>query len=294
MTSSASSQTKNVSGGTRKKGSRNRARPRQEKVQTGRVSKHQNKASHRRVSTNDVPDSTENVPQDPRDGFATAEVISSSGDDAYEHTGTDDDSSEGSGSPTDMDTPTSLAVEERRKAKGKNREKITSRRLASPKNLVRTTQSTPGGRLSSSIRRSSPCDKRTPAVVRRRSTSPATRSSPPPTGNARFLSIEPPSSLGDTDTPGTSCPDTDKSRVRKNTVNGGERQLLDFARELIVDFTLFRSPFPSALDLTEIVHLAWADSQQVSGLNMEASQESLALVSRQRTKYVYKRTLNVI
>ena len=264
-------------GGERKKGG-NRARPQPERVRGGRVSKRQNKTTHRRVSLQEVQGSTENVRQNVQNRRASPESISSSEDNAYEHSGTNQDCSEGSGSPTNQDTPTRLALARRREAKGKHREKITSSRLANAKDLVRTTHNTPRSHFSSSVVRSSPCVRRTPATADFFSLSPATDSlAPPSAANPRFLSIEPLSSLGDVE---TSCIDT--PRVRKNTVTGAERQLLDRARESILDYTLFRDPFPTALEFTGFIHSAWTDSDVWHDLRIEPSTESLNNVSTAR------------
>jgi len=288
MTSSTSSRTRNLPDG--KKGSKggNRARPRPEKVRSGRVSKHQERATHRRVSIPEVQVSTNDVDQEPQRGRGDAEIISSSEDDAYEHAGTDQDCSEGSGSPTDKDTPTRLALERRREAKGKNREKITSRRMMSPRDLVRKTYYTPSKHVSSSVGRSSPCVGRTPAAIRRSPSLATSSSFPLPSAvNTRFLSIEPPSSLGD-------LPDAGTPRVRKNTVSGGERQLLDRARDLVLDYTLFQNPFPSAHDLTEFIHSAWVDSQEWHKLKIDPTAESLNNVSTGVTLFVGRRMLTGI
>lgn len=60
---------------------------------------------------------------------------------------------------------------------------------------------------------------------------------------------------------------------------GRQRLLLDHARDLIGDYTLFDLPFPSARDLTEIIHLAWKDSQAWHKYSAEPSGENLANVS---------------
>jgi len=248
-------------------------------VWSGRVSKHHGKASNRRVSSTEVRTPTDEVRQKPQRELTT-EIISSSEDDAYEHAGTDQDSSERSGSesPTDKDTPTRNALEKRRDA---NKEKIKSRRLGSAKKLV--PQNLHGGRLSSSVGRSSPTTGRTPVTVRRRSPSPATGSPLPLPSNTRFLSIEALSSQGDEDTRG---PDEDALNNRGNHAVGAERQVLAIARNLILDFTLFQSPMPSALDLTEVIHLAWADAEAWQRLSVEPSAESLQNVSKERTRIV--------
>lgn len=271
-----------ISGGERRKG-RNRARPRPEKVKGGRVSKRQNKTTHRRVSLQEIRGSTENIHQNFQNKRASSEIISSSEDDAYENAGTDQDCSEGSGSPTDQDTPTRLALARRREAKGKLREKITSRRLANAKDLVKTTHNTPSSRFSSSVARSSPCVRRIQATAESFSLSPATDPSlpPPSVANPRFLSIEPLSSLGDME---TSCGDT--PRVRKNTATGAERQLLDRARESILDYTLFRDPFPSALEFTGFIHSAWTDSEAWHDQGIEPSAHSLNNASTRLTKSI--------
>jgi hypothetical protein len=269
---------------TRSKKGGNQARPRPEKVRGGRVSKRNNKAPHRRVSLQENQSSTQEVRRNPLNKRTTPEIISSSEDDAYEHAGTDQDCSEGSGSPTDQDTPTRLALARRREAKGKHWEKITSRRLPGAKAVVVRPHNTPSSRLpSSSAIRSSPCFGRNPVATGLYSLSPATDPSlPPPSGpNRRFLSIDPLSSLGDME---SSCVDT--PRVRKNTVTGAERQLLDRARESILDYTLFRDPFPSALEFTGFIHRAWTESEASHDLRVEPSAESLNNVSIGRTKSI--------
>ena len=270
--------------GKRRKGG-NRARSRAKKVKGGRVSKQRNKSPHRRVSLQEIQNSPNNVRRNIQLKDSTPEIITSSEDDAYEHVGTDQDCSEGSGSPTDQDTPTRLALAKRRETKGKQRKKITTRRLESAKSLARTKNNTPSFRFSSSVTRSSPCAEREQANARRYSPSPATESSLPlpSTGNPRFLSIEPLSSHGDTE---TSCTGVDTPRIRKNTVTGAERQLLDLARELILDFTLFRDPFPSALEFTGFIHSAWTDSEAWHDLKIEPSAESLNNVSTCPTESV--------
>lgn len=269
--------------GTRKGG--NRARPRPEKVRGGRVSKQQNKTPHRRVSLQETQNSTNYVRRNLQNERESPEVISASEDDAYEHAGTDQDCSEGSGSPTDQDTPTRLALARRREVKGKHRKKITSRRLTSERGLARTTHNTPSSRFSSSVVHSSPCVGPTPATARRFSLSPATGSSLPlpSIGNPRFLSIEPLSSLGETE---TSCTGLDTPRNRKISVTGAERQLLDLARELILDNTLFQDPFPSALEFTGLIRSAWTGSEAWHDMRIDPSAESLTNVSTRRTNSV--------
>ena len=279
-----------VSDRKRKKGE-NRAHPRPEKVRGSRVSKW-HRTTHCRESLLEIQSLIENVRQDAQNERAGPEVMSSSEDDAYEHTGTDQDCSEGSGSPTDQDTPTRLALAKRRQAKGKHREKIISRHLASAKDLARTACNTPSSRFSSSIASSSPCGRRTTATARSFLLSPATDLSLPPPGpsatNPRFLLIEPLSCLGDVE---TSCADT--PHVRKNTVIGAERQLLDRARQLldraresILDYTLFRDPFPSALEFTGFIHSAWTDWEAWHDLRIEPSTESLNNASTRQTKSI--------
>ena len=172
-----------------------------------------------------------------------------------------------------------------REAKGKHREKISSRHLASAKDLAKTARNTPSSHFSSSIASSSPCGRRTTATARSFLLSPATDLSLPPPGpsatNPRFLSIEPLSSLGDVE---TSCADT--PRVRKNTVIRAERQLLDRARESILDYTLFRDPFPSALEFTGFIHSAWTDLEAWHDLRIEPSAESLNNASTRQTKSI--------
>ena len=188
----------------------------------------------------------ENVCQDAQNKHACPEVMSLSEDDAYEHTRTDQDCSKGLGSLTDQDTPTRLALAKRREAKGTHREKITSRHLASAKDLVRTARNTPSSHFSSSIASSLPCGRCTTATARSFLLSPATNLSLPPpkpsATNPRFLSIEPLSSLGDVE---TSCANT--PRVRKSTVIRAECQLLDRACESILDYTFSGIHSPSAL-----------------------------------------------
>ena len=118
--------------GKRRKGG-NRARPRAKKVKGGRVSKQRNKSPHRRVSLQEIQNSPNNVRRNIQLKDSNPEIVTSSEDDAYEHVGTDQHCSEGSGSPTDQDTPTRLALAKRRETKGKQREKITTRRLESAK-----------------------------------------------------------------------------------------------------------------------------------------------------------------
>jgi hypothetical protein len=265
MTNSTSSPTR--SGGK----NRNRARPRPEgQVRSGRVSKHRIASSHRRVSTSPVRDQTEKVRQEPQPEPAPAEVISSSEDDDYNNAGTDIDASEKSGSPTDKDTPTRVAI---RRSKGNNRQNITSRRLASPRNLVRKTPNNPSIHLSSSIGRSSPTAGRAPTTLTPRSRSPASTTSLPLPSDTRFTSI---GDLTSEDEPG---PDADDPRDRRNKAIGRQRRLLDHARELIADYTLFTLPFPSAQDLTELIHLAWQDTQAWFKSSIEPTGESLANVS---------------
>ena len=81
------------------------------------------RTTHRRESLQDIQSLIENVRQGAQNECASPEVMSSSEDDAYEHTGTDQDCSEGSGAPTDQDTPTRLALAKRREAKGKHKDK---------------------------------------------------------------------------------------------------------------------------------------------------------------------------
>ena len=89
-----------ISEGKWKKGG-NRARRRPEKVRRSRVSKrHAGKTTHPRESLQEIQSLIENVRQDAQNERASPEVMSSSEDDAYEHTGTDQDCSKGSGSPT--------------------------------------------------------------------------------------------------------------------------------------------------------------------------------------------------
>ena len=270
-----------VSDGKQKKGG-NQARPRPEKERGSWVSK-RHRTTHRRESLQEIQSLIANVRQDAQNERASPEVMISSEDDAHGHTGTDQDCSEGSVSPTDQDTPTRLALAKRREAKGKHREKITSRHLASAKDLARTARNTPSSHSSSSIASSLQCGRRTTATARSFSLSPATDLSLPPPGppttNPRFLSIEPLSSRGDVE---TSCADT--PCVTKNTVIGAERQLLDRVRESILDFTLFRDPFPSALEFTGFIHSAWTDSEAWHDLRIEPSAESLNNASTRQTK----------
>ena len=238
---------------------------------------------------------TEDDRQEPQLESPTYESISSGEDDAYENAGTDQDCSERSGSATDKDTPTRLALERRKEAKKKSRAKITSRRLESPKASIRTVPYAPKTHLSSSVGRSSPCAGRTPAVVRRRS--PSTGGSSPSVGprspvpsNAQLPSTEKSPSPGET---GTGCP-AGAGVGRKNLVTGLERQLLDVARELVLDYTLFRHPFPSAPDLTAVIHQAWVDSQEWHEFSIEPSEESLTNVSTKKTMNVHQGILNVI
>ena len=121
------------------------------------------------------------------------------------------------------------------------------------------------------------------SYLRSFSLSPATDPSlpPPSAANPRFLSIEPLSSLGDME---TSCVDT--SRIRKNTVTGAERQLLDRAGESILDYTLFRDLIPSALEFTGFIHSAWTDSEAWHDLRIEPSTESLNNASTRLTKSI--------
>ena len=142
----ASSTKEFVSDGKQKKGG-NRARPRPEKVRGSRVSK-RHKTTHRRESWQEIQSLIKNDGQDALYTSASPEVMSSSEGDSYEHTGTDQDCSEGSGSPTDQDTPTRLALAKRREVEGKQREKITSYHLASAKDLARTARNTPSSRFS--------------------------------------------------------------------------------------------------------------------------------------------------
>ena len=69
-------------------------------------------------------------------------------------------------------------------------------------------------------------------------------------------------------------------------MTGAERQLLDLTRELILDFTLFWDPFPSALEFTGFIHSAWMDSEAWHDLNIEPSAESLNNVSTCPTESV--------
>jgi hypothetical protein len=268
MTNSTPSQMEGTRSGEK---GRNRARPRPEgQVRSGRVSKHRIASSHRRVSTSPIRDQTKKVRQEPQPEPPPAEVISSSEDDDYNNAGTEKDASEESGSPTDKDTPTRVAI---RGSKGKNRQNITSRRLATPKNLVRKSPNAPSIHLSSSIGRSSPPAGRAPTVLTPRSRSPASTTSLQLPSDTRFTSI------GDVTSEDEPGPDVDNSRSRRNMAIGRQRLLLDHARELIADYTLFNLPFPSARDLTEIIHLAWQDSQAWHKYNTEPSGENLANVS---------------
>ena len=156
----------------------NGARPSPEKVRRSRVSKW-HKTTHCRESLKEIQSSINNVCQDAQNEHSSPEVMSSSEDDTYEHTGTDQDCCEGSGSPTDQDTPTRLALAKRRGAKGKHRDKKASHYLARVKDLARREQKTPSSRFLSSIASSSPCSRRTTATPRSFLLSPATEQSLP-------------------------------------------------------------------------------------------------------------------
>ena len=67
---------------------------------------------------------------------------------------------------------------------------------------------------------------------------------------------------------------------------GVERQLLDRARESILDYTLFWDPFPSALEFTGFIHSAWTDSEAWHDLRIEPSAESLNNASTRQTKSI--------
>ena len=263
----------------------NWAHPRPKKVKGGRVSKQWNKSPHRRVSLQEIQNSPNNVCRIIQLKDSTLEIVTSSEDDTYEHVRTDQDRNEGSGSPTDQDTPTRLALAKRRETKGKQREKITTCRLESAKSLARTTNHTPSFRFSSLVTCSWSCTEREQANARRYSPSPATKSFLPllSTGNPWFRSIEPLSSHRDTE---TSCMGVDTPRIRKNTVTGAERQLLDLAVEMILDFTLFWDMFPSALKFTGFIHSPWTDSEAWHDLKIEPSTESLNNVSTCPTEFV--------
>src|SRR5947209_16600232 len=125
--------------------------------------------------------------------------------------------------------------------------------------LVVRQHSTSSSRFSScSARCSLPCSGRNTVAPTPYSLFPATDPSlPPPSGpNRGFLSIEPLFSLGDME---SSCVKT--LCIRKNTVTRAERQLLDRARESILDYTLFQDLLPSALEFTRFIHSAWMDSE---------------------------------
>jgi len=77
-------------------------------------------------------------------------------------------------------------------------------------------------------------------------------------------------------------------------VTGGERILLDFARDLVLDYTLFWNPFPSASDLTGDIHQGWELSQEHHGFGMEPSGASLNNVRMEKTIDVHRGMLNVI
>lgn len=274
----------------------NRAHPPPvKKVKSGRVSKHHKKAPHGRVSTPEVPEATKNVRQETQNEFSAYEITDGE-DDAYEDAGTDKDCSERSGSEsaTEMDTPTRLAVEKRMEAKKKRREKITIRRLESSRDSRRNTPYPPSTRPSSSVGRSSPCVGRTQAVVGRRSPSARPRSSPPPSSSrppSPCSSAAPKEADSSDDAAG---PSAESIRGRKNLVTGGERILLDSARDLLYDYTLFGSSLPSAPDLTAVIHEAWAHSQEWKGFSIEPSAESLSNVSTEETINVQKGTLNMM
>ena len=182
MTSSISSKTSHVSDRRQKKkskvGNRTHAQP-AEKVRSGRVSKRHHKAASSQASTPENLNTTTDVRQETQNEFSSYENISSDEGDAYEDAGTDKDCSEGSGSATEKDTPTRLALERRKEAKKKRRDKIALRRIGSPRNTLRPIPSAPSSHRSSSIGRSSPCDRRTPSINRPRYSS-ARPSSPPP------------------------------------------------------------------------------------------------------------------
>ena len=261
----------------------NRARPRPaEKVLNGRVNKRHQKASSSRISMSEVAEPTENVQRKPDDELSIHEAIGSGVDDAYEDAGTDRDCSEASGSATEKDTPTRLALERRKEAKKKSRAKITLRRLDSPRGSVRTAPYTPSTHRSSSVARSSPCVGRASAVDGRSSSSTRHNSLAP-------IDDRPPRSDEGSDDEGTDSgdgstvgPDGERVRGRGCNVSGGERILLDVARLNILDYTLFRNPFPSAQELTSVIHLAWGASQEFHEFRVEPSGESLYQVSMEK------------
>ena len=67
---------------------------------------------------------------------------------------------------------------------------------------------------------------------------------------------------------------------------GAERQLLDCAHESILDYTLFRDPFPSALEFTGFIHSAWTDSEAWYDFRIEPSAESFNIASTRQTKSI--------
>lgn len=127
--------------------------------------------------------------------------------------------------------------------------------------------------LSSSVGYSSPCgEQRFP--VGRHGTGNDRRQIP---ADCRSTSAE-----ESTPTNVTSSPiglDIGSLHSRKNLVTGGERILLEFARDKVYYYALFQDAFPSAPDLTSFIHTAWEDAERHYRTHMEASPESLAIVS---------------
>jgi len=294
MTSSTSSKTGRVPDrtpkGKSKGGNRARARP-VEKVRNGRVKKRQHNTSSSRVGSPEIPESTDDVQKNSRYEPPPQEIISSGEDhDDYEEAGTDKDCSEASGSATEKDTPTRAALERRKEAKKASRAKITSHRLGSSKDSFRTAPDTPSTQIASSIGRSSPCVRRIQAVERRHSPSARPRSSPP-TDDRLHQTAEEPESESDSATAGTNG---ERVRGRGCMVAGEERIVLDVARDDLLDFTLFGNPFPSAQELTSLIHHAWRNSENFHEVRVDASGESLEQVSRGKTLNIQSGTLNVI
>jgi len=135
-------------------------------------------------------------------------------------------------------------------------------------------KSPPSSNRSSSVGRSSPCVRSRSPQVGGRSNSDVRCSPVPSEAQSTTEESSPSASVAG----GSTELDMLIIKGRKMLVTGGERILLEFARDEIYYFTLFGEPFPSATDLTSYIHIAWEDAQRHHRVQIKASQESLAHV----------------